>query len=102
MLFSLRSRTVRSISNDFQEKYKPNLSCPLCSKHIDFLPQILNRVTLKYEVQSVPDETQHSINKTKYEDIFLDVYKQKQATDTYTTLLKLREKLLYKALRSNF
>ena len=101
MLFSLRSRSVRSIRNDFQEQYKPNLSCPLCSKHIDSLPEILNCVKLKYEVQSLPEQTQHSINQTKYEDIFLDVCKQKQATDTYTTLLKLREKLLYKALERN-
>ena len=56
---------------------------------------------LKYAVQSLPEETQHYINQTKYEEIFLDVHKQKQATDTYTTLLKLREKLLYKALGRN-
>ena len=98
MLFSLRSKTVQSIRNDFQEQYKPSLSCPLCSKHIDSLPEIFNYVKLKYEVESLPDETQHSINQTKYGDIFLDVYKQKQATDTYTTLMKLREKLLCKAL----
>ena len=76
MLFSLRSRSVRNIKNDFREQYKPNLSCPLCSRHIDSLPEILNCVKLKYEVQSLLDETQNSINQTKYEDISLDVYKK--------------------------
>ena len=94
MLFSLRSRTVRTIRNDFQEQYKPNLSCPLCSSHIDSLPEILNCVKLKYEIQGLPDEIQASINQTSYEDIFSTIDKQKQATETYTILLKIREKLL--------
>ena len=98
MLFSLRSRTVRTIRNDFQEQYKPSLSCPLCSKHIDSLPEILNCVKLKYEIQGLPAEAQLSINQTKYDDIFLGVVQQKKATDTYTILLNLREKLLQKAL----
>ena len=98
MLCSLRSRTVRSIRNDFSEQYKPNLSCPLCSRHIDSLPELLNCVKLKFEIQGLPAEAQLSINQTKYEDIFLGVVQQKQATDTYTILLNLREKLLQKAL----
>ena len=94
MLFSLRSRTVRTIRNDFQEQYKPNLSCPLCSSHIDSLPEILNCVKLKYEIQGLSDEIQASINQTSYEDVFSTIDRQKQATDTYTILLKIREKLL--------
>ena len=94
MLFSLRSRTVRSIRNDFCEQYKPNLSCPLCSRHVDSLPELLNCVKLKQEVLGLPNKIQDSINQTKYEDIFSTVFKQKQATETYTVLLQLREKLL--------
>ena len=94
LLFCLRSRTVRGIKNDFSEYYKPNLSCPLCSKHLDSLPEVLNCTKLKYEVQSLNKETQDSINQTNYEDIFSDILKQKQATKTYTILLKLREQLL--------
>ena len=94
MLFSLRSRTVRTIRNDFQEQYKPNLSCPLCSSHIDSLPEILNCVKLKCEIQGLSDEIQASINQTSYEDVFSTIDRQKQATDTYTILLKIREKLL--------
>ena len=94
LLFSLRSRTVRGIKNDFSEQFKPNLSCPLCMKHLDSLPEVLNCSKLQTEVQSLPEETQQLITHTKYEDIFSDVVKQKQATDTYTILLKLREQLL--------
>ena len=63
-------------------------------KHLDSLPEVLNCSKLQTEVQSLPEETQQLITHTKYEDIFSDVVKQKQATDTYTILLKLREQLL--------
>ena len=53
LLFSLRSRTVRGIKNDFSEYHKPNLSCPLCSKHLDSLAEVLNSTKLKHEVQSL-------------------------------------------------
>ena len=42
----------------------------------------------------MPEHIQYSIFHTKYEDIFGDVQKQAQATNTYTTLLKFREQLL--------
>ena len=66
----------------------------LCSKHLDSLPEVLNCTKLKYEVQSLQKETQYLISQTIYEDIFSDILKQKQATNTYTLLLKLREQLL--------
>ena len=69
LLFSLRSRTVRGIKNDFSEQFKPNLSCPLCMKHLDSLPEVLNCSKLQTEVQSLPEETQQLITHTKYEDI---------------------------------
>ena len=94
LIFSLCSRTVRGIKTDFSEQFKPNLSCPLCLKHLDSLQEVLNCSKLQSVVQSLPEETQELITHTKYEDIFSDVLKQKQATDTYTILLKLREQLL--------
>ena len=44
------------------------------------------------KVQSHSEEVR--IYHTKYADIFLDVKKQKQATNTSTVLMKLREQLL--------
>ena len=94
LLFSLRSRTVRGIKSDFSEQFKPNFSCPLCSNHLDSLPEVLNCIRLKSKVQSLPEHIQNLITHKKYEDIFADVQKQAQATNTYTTLLKFREQLL--------
>ena len=68
-------------------------------KHVDSLPELLRCVKLYCDVQSLPAETQLSINQTQYEDIFVGVVKQKHATDTYKILLKLGEKLLFRALR---
>ena len=48
MLFSMRCRTFWTIRNVFQEQYKPNLSCPLCSSYIDSLPEILHSLKHKY------------------------------------------------------
>ena len=47
LLFSLRSRTVRGIKNDFSEHFKPNLSCPLCSNHLDSLPEVLSCIKVQ-------------------------------------------------------
>ena len=94
-LFSLRSRTVRGIRNDFMEMYGPNLSCPLCGNHLDSLPELLSCFKLKTEMQVQSESVKLSVNQTKYEDIFsVDITKQKRATDTYNLLLILREKLL--------
>ena len=94
-LFSLRSRTVRGIRNDFKEMYKPNLSCPLCGNHIDSLPDLLSCSKLKTEIKAQPESIKRSVNQTRYEDIFSgDLTKQKRATDTYILLMILREKLL--------
>ena len=101
LLFSLRSRSVRGIRNDFSEYFKPHLSCPLCLNHLDSLPEVLNCTKLKSQVQSLPEQIQYSITHTKYEDIFSDVFKQAQATNTYTILLKLREQLLDKTDHNN-
>ena len=67
------------------------------SKQIDSLPELLNCVNIKYAVQGLSDVTQLSINQTKYEDIFPTVDKEIQPTETYTKLLKLRERLLDRA-----
>ena len=94
-LFGLRSRTIRGIRNDFRELYKPNLSCPLCGQHLDSLPELLSCATLQAGLQNQSESVKMSVSQTRHEDIFSsDILKQKQATDTYTLLLKLREDLL--------
>ena len=59
-----------------------------------FTSRGFNCTKLKYEVQSLQKETQYLISQTIYEDISSDILKQKQASNTYTLLLKLREQLL--------
>ena len=59
LLFSLWSRTVRGIKSDFSEQFKPNLSWPLCSNHLDSLPEVLNCIRLKSKVQSLPEHVQY-------------------------------------------
>ena len=45
-------KTVRGINNYFSEYYKPNISCPLCSKHLNSLPELLTCTKLKYEFKA--------------------------------------------------
>ena len=94
-LFGLRSRTIRGIRNDFREMYKPDLSCPLCHQHLDTLPELLNCTTLQAGTQKLAESVQNSIKQTCHKDIFSNnILSQKQATETYTLLLNLREKIL--------
>ena len=94
-LFGLRSRTIRSIRNDFREQYKPNLSCPVCEQHLDSLPLLLTCPRLKTELLKLSPSEQTTIKKTKYDDVFSsDLIVQKQATQVYSQLLSLRDKLL--------
>ena len=82
MLYNLRSRTIQSFRNNFCEQWKPNLSCPLCSRHVDSLPELLNTDTIQLSI------------KKKIWKHFLIVVRQKQATETYSVLSKLGEQLL--------
>ena len=75
--------------------YEPNLSCPLCGQHLDSLPELLSCATLQAGLQKMSESVKMSVSQTRHEDIFSgDILKQKQATDTYMLLLKLREDLL--------
>ena len=89
MLLALRTRTVRTIKNDFRGMFF-NVDCPLGCDHKDTLPNILTCPVLQSHIQS----NDVANNKVKYEDIFSpDIVKQKQVTQLYTELLEIRENL---------
>ena len=90
MLFSLRTRTVRGIRKDFSGMYS-DLSCPLGCGTPDTLPHVLSCTELKSQLQSQSVAASEII----YEDIFSkDIGKQKQVTEMYTQLIKIREDIL--------
>ena len=76
MLLALRTRTVRTIKNDFRGMFV-NVDCPLGCDHKDTLPNILTCPVLQSHIQS----NDVANNKVKYEDVFSpDIVKQKKAT----------------------
>ena len=89
-LFSLRTRTVRGIKNDFRGMYADVL-CPLGCDKTDTIPHILECISLQQNMNS-----QDIVNSTvKYEDIFSpEVIKQKQVTELYIQLLEIRDRLM--------
>ena len=89
-LYALRTRTVRGIRSDFGQMYQDQ-SCPLGCGDSDTLPNILTCSILNNKSQSESPAT----NCVKFEDIFSnDVVKQKEITQLYSQLLKVREEIL--------
>ena len=89
-LFSLRTRTVRGIKNDFRGMYV-DIMCPLGCTNTDTIPHILECVPLQQSMisQNVAKD------KAKYEDIFSpDVIEQKQVTELFIQLLEIGERIL--------
>ena len=91
LLLALRTRTVNGIKSDFSGMFS-TLSCPLCDTHQDTLPNLLNcDIIRKYQQTKVI-----SNSCTSYYDVFSeDVIKQKEVTELYSELLKIREELTY-------
>ena len=90
ILFSLRTRTVRGIKDDFRHMYSDN-KCPLQCGSIDTLQNILTCTALQTNIES----SLLTHNQVKYEHIFSqDIIKQKEATETFKHLLMVREKLI--------
>ena len=90
MLFAIRTRTVRTIKNDFSGMY-PDVACPLGCGQTDTLPNILTCPAL--QVHMMTDSVTNDA--VKYEDVFSpDVKKQKQVTELYRQLLEIRENQL--------
>ena len=90
LLLALRTRTVKSIKNDFRGMYT-DIQCPLKCGEEDTLQHILQCSILKSH------NTSSDISHTniEYKDVFSsDIVKQKQATELYQQLLDIRTNLL--------
>ena len=90
LLFSLRTRTVRGIRNDFKGMFTDH-SCPLACGDVDTLQNVLSCNILQSHVKNNTLASE-LIN---YEDLFNnDVRTQRQVTELYSQLLTIREQLL--------
>ena len=89
-LLALRTRTINGIRSDFSGMYD-DLTCPLKCGEVDTLPNLLSCKVLKDRLQT-DIVTNNTIS---YNDVYSsDVVKQKEVTELYTHLLKIREDLL--------
>ena len=89
-LYALRTRTVRGIRSDFGQMYEDH-SCPLGCGDTDNLPNIIKCSVLNNRLQSDSLAT----DCIRYEDVFSkDVLKQKEVTQLYTQLLRIRDEIL--------
>ena len=90
LLLALHTRTVRGIRSDYGGLY-PNKTCPLGCGETDNLRNILTCTVLK-QYHTSSEVTNGNIS---YEDIFSsDICKQKQVTEVYEQLLKIRNEIL--------
>ena len=92
LLYSLRSRGINCKAN-FRGMYGDDLACPVCdTEALDDQQHILHCTIL---AQNLPTE-ELAKHKTKYEDIFADCSRQKEVTELFSKLLKIREDILNK------
>ena len=90
LLHSLRGRMINCKAN-FRGRHGDEVSCPLCDDgsvddqpHILVCPKIVEKLSV----------TEIAKYKVKYEDIFGDVSKQKEATVLFRKMLDIRKSLL--------
>ena len=89
-LYALRTRTVRGIRSDFGQMYSDH-SCPLGCGDTDNLPNIIKCSVINNRLRS----DRLATNCIKYEDVYSkDVLKQKEVTQVYTDLLRIREEII--------
>ena len=92
LLFLLRSRGINCKAN-FRGMYGDDLVCTVCdTEALDDQQHILHCTIL---AQNLPTE-ELAKHKTKYEDIFADCSRQKEVTELFSKLLKIREDILNK------
>ena len=84
LLHSLRARMV-DVKANFKTKYN-DLNCPLCSSASDDQPHLLKCKVLKNKMKS----KEAAIGYVEYEDLFSNINKQKEITNLFTELLKIR------------
>ena len=89
LLIALRTRTVKSIRNDFRGMF-PDNKCPLSCDNDDTLQHVLECSVLRrhHSSQNI------SSSGVRYSDVFsTNIKTQKQATQLYSELLQVRENL---------
>ena len=97
ILSSLRSHTLRTVRCNFKNLYKSDLNCPLkcwidgdepycdTQEHIMLCKRISERV---------PSNTTLARGKVKYNDIYGNLYEQKEITSAYIERLHIRNKII--------
>ena len=95
MLHALRSRST-NVKINFRTKFQNGLLCPLCQKTEDSQPHMLDcsELNKRFKTEEV------GMGKIKYEDIFADLSKQKEAAYLYLKLFEIRNQLLDKNLQN--
>ena len=90
LLLALRTRTVKGIKNDFRGMFTDNL-CPLSCDSPDTLQHLLECPV----VQQCHTSQDVSASHVRYTDVFSgDTVKQKQATQLYSELLEVRNRII--------
>ena len=90
LLHALRSRSIQCKVN-FRGLHGDNLSCPLCQDESqDDQPHILTCVALRRLLRS--DNVANS--DVKYDDIFGNIYQQKEVTVLFGKLIDIRKQLI--------
>ena len=90
LLLALRTRTVEGIRSDFKGLF-PDTSCPLgCGK-----PDTLQNILACSVLTSLHTSVNPAVSSVQFEDIFSsDVTTQKQVTELFMELLKLRTSIM--------
>ena len=91
LLYNLRSRSVKSIKDNFHKYYKGNVFCPLKCLQVDSQEHLLCCAKV---ISVLNDDQKTLLGRVKYDDIFGSVEDQAMVTGVFLFLLKIRTKLL--------
>ena len=86
ILFSLRSRSIRGIKENFKNMHKDNTLCPICERFSDSQEHLLQCQVLQ-NIYSIAPEI-------KYSHIYGTIEQQKSITEAYETYLSMRDDIL--------
>ena len=86
LLFALRTRTVRNVKKNFPNQYNNNMTCQLCSLHVDCQENLLSCTELTKRVKIPTD--------MEYSDIYEGPEKQIKIVKIMKKLLRTREILM--------
>ena len=83
LLFSLRSRMVRTIKGNFQTMYNSDIKCPLCHNEEDTQEHCLN---CEFIIKNIDKVKEH----IKYNHLFGSIQQQIEATKYFEDILQIR------------